>query len=1476
MSSIKFYRRKSKNTKIGSMGCQPPQGQYYWIPETPAKLTQARPQKIIHARIDEEEKDKESQTKAPSFLFSDGLIDLNKSICDWEDTRIAACGSKDSGDSANCFLETALLAEQETKESRDSEEGEVDFILGDTKSSNNNVARILDFCSSGESNKGSLNCCPSVAPPAFPQSEIASQESPGAQLKDEIGRRKFPPSQISGSGIDRKIPESEGENLLPGNQNPMLSLAMENGISNSECDATQCDKQNEKGGGLEPATPMLDVKKRQRKETDVNQSPLKRTKIKKHRHRPKIAGQGRSKKHFKISLEGNKPKRKNVRKNQEKKEKGSFLRKTEYKKSSIQQTFTAEHHTEIVAAKVSSLSGVKYQNDERIIEIMQPEADDHSNDDKPIDVNHGSKSVMESNLGSFGGKELLNDLRVDINSIRWSSYGIRSARDYCRNSFSRKKIGFQNGCLWVSQMSLKVNHCLSNSRRFQPNFPRSCRRRRTKRKRKSVVCIILGSFCLSGCIKKKRSKRFLPRRNLWKQFIQRVNLSPLDMVQMINDKMLNIHTCESQKLASDKGKEQVNHKRNVPGSSVEMGQLLQQPLAEMKGAEPNSVAKPHENLLSKCNGQALTKQDHDDLQRNHEKKVIGQPADQKLQLTVKSKGQVSNRKGRTMTVEQIIDKFKKLNISDITAIVPHKGSESTKKPKPMVLLDSVTIKRWNKLMKIDDGPDDEKVEGEDHKKWEEERKIFRGRVEAFNSIMHTVLGDRSFRPWKGSVVDSVVGVFLTQNVSDFLSSSAYMSLAAKFPAKSPTNDQETVADGLENNNSQSSTRSNICFTEATQDEDGNQYFITEPVDMTEEMSLVDIEDLGNTVLPWAQSSSRSPSEILEVHENVVYENISEEKNWMKGDQHAQNEVNETNMKILHLVTRIRYALKAVADKTKKTGGLKKEKFKEVEKRDWDELRKMYSRPITSEHTDTVNWEAVKEAPVTEIAEIIKGRGQHTIIAKRIQDFLKRLLDYHGSIDLEWLRYAPSDLVKAYLLEIPGLGLKSVECVRLLALEDKAFPVDVNVARILVRLGWIPLEPLPGNLQFHLLEEYPIMDSIQKYLWPRLAELDQRTLYELHYHMITVGKVVCTKKNPNCRACPMKAECRHFASAVASANMLPGPSRKDEERSIVPLGNYASVGNCDLVTLRSTSLLESNKTLASELRSQNCEPIIEEPKSPQLEQVTDDLTIEEIIYDDKEAKIPTIKLNNESFKKNVHYFMDKYGQNLQSLHLSRDIVPVYVDVDSVPLHKLKHTNRLRTEHRVYEIPDNHELLRGVQKRDPDDPLPYLLAIWTAGETPESCEPPKQKCNSQGIELCNDQTCSSCQTILEARADIVRGTILIPCRTAMRGRFPLNGTYFQVNEVFAEHQSSYNPIIVHRSSIWHLKRRTVYIGTSPTSIFKGTSSIREIQENFWRGFICVRGWDSKTGEPKPLSKRFHCPPSKMEKTGRRTHQSAGNRK
>ncbi|KAG0494459.1 hypothetical protein HPP92_005453 [Vanilla planifolia] len=64
---------------------------------------------------------------------------------------------------------------------------------------------------------------------------------------------------------------------------------------------------------------------------------------------------------------------------------------------------------------------------------------------------------------------------------------------------------------------------------------------------------------------------------------------------------------------------------------------------------------------------------------------------------------------------------------------------------------------------------------------------FQGRVDFFIARMYLVQGDRRFSQWKGSVVDSVIGVFLTQNVSDHLSSSAFMALAAKFPLRSTGN-----------------------------------------------------------------------------------------------------------------------------------------------------------------------------------------------------------------------------------------------------------------------------------------------------------------------------------------------------------------------------------------------------------------------------------------------------------------------------------------------------------------------------------------------------------------------------------------------------------------------------------------------------------------------------------------------------------------
>ncbi|XP_025014609.2 uncharacterized protein LOC8267010 isoform X1 [Ricinus communis] len=882
-------------------------------------------------------------------------------------------------------------------------------------------------------------------------------------------------------------------------------------------------------------------------------------------------------------------------------------------------------------------------------------------------------------------------------------------------------------------------------------------------------------------------------------------------------------------------------------------------------------------------------------------------------------------------------------IGGSSAIVLHKHKK--KKLTAQVLLDKETIRQWNLLVKIDNVLGEKEEDKEREKKWEEEVEIFHGRIKSFTSRMHVILGDRRFKPWKGSVVDSVVGVFLTQNVTDFLSSAAYMSLASKYPIQSKSN-QEASDDELDYKNSQEPIGDDIVCTGTTENLHANGYFITEfeegtSVDIVEEISLVDVKDIGNAILQKQSyrqeikalthenpenasrgSDSRNPisgsersnslkatfempcssssachnsynSHLMEDHraENVVEEKASPDMDFLPQDCSLQAEVGITSIldaqSVLHdeklnmpeEVVWQDSALNPIAPatsmKNKRSGLVPGETRKTTkgtknvvkEKSYWNDLGRKYSRPRSSAATDSIDWEAVRQAPETEIADAIKSRGQHNIMARKIKKSLNRILDYHGSIDLEWLRHAPDDDVKVYLLEIEGLGLKSVECLRLLTLYHDAFPVDTNVARIAVRLGWVPLEPLPGVLQLHLLEEYPVMDTIQKYLWPRLCKLDQKTLYELHYQMITFGKVFCTKLKPNCGVCPMRAECRHLASAIASEYLcLPGIPKRGEERSKVPNMSLESsaVDANDALIVNPTAVSLSGYVKASESKfeTQSCEPLIEEPKSPEPVADIEDFEIANGIDINDGEEIPIIQLSNEPFRANVQYFMDEYRNNLQTDSSSRALVPLSVNVDSVPVRKLKNISRLRTEHQVYEIPDDHELLIGLPRRDRNDQSPYLLAIWTPGESPASCQPPEKRCNSQGAELCKDETCFYCQSIWEERTETVRGTILVPCRTAMRGRFPLNGTYFQVNEVFADHESSYNAIIVPRSSIWYLRRRIVYCGTSPNAIFKACS-LKEIQENFWKGFICVRGWDAKTGAPKPLAKRFHCPPSKMVK-------------
>ena len=92
-------------------------------------------------------------------------------------------------------------------------------------------------------------------------------------------------------------------------------------------------------------------------------------------------------------------------------------------------------------------------------------------------------------------------------------------------------------------------------------------------------------------------------------------------------------------------------------------------------------------------------------------------------------------------------------------------------------------KKSRKLPRVWRGKDlDMVVFGRDERlEWARKTGMFLARA-------RTALGDRRLHrsAWGGSVIDSVVGAMLTQNVSDVLSSHAIMNLAAKFPGKGAT------------------------------------------------------------------------------------------------------------------------------------------------------------------------------------------------------------------------------------------------------------------------------------------------------------------------------------------------------------------------------------------------------------------------------------------------------------------------------------------------------------------------------------------------------------------------------------------------------------------------------------------------------------------------------------------------------------------
>ena len=90
-----------------------------------------------------------------------------------------------------------------------------------------------------------------------------------------------------------------------------------------------------------------------------------------------------------------------------------------------------------------------------------------------------------------------------------------------------------------------------------------------------------------------------------------------------------------------------------------------------------------------------------------------------------------------------------------------------------------------------------------------------------------------------------------------------------------------------------------------------------------------------------------------------------------------------------------------------------------------------------------------------------------------------------------------------------------------------------------------------------------------------------------------------------------------------------------------------------------------------------------------------------------------------------------------------------------------------------------------------PMPCLLA------PSPTCVAPSRRHATRA--RCGDQAADGPPPAEVAPADVAM-LLFVPCRTAMGGKFPLNGTYFQSNEVFLVSSTLADPVMVRIYVSW----------------------------------------------------------------------------
>ena len=157
-----------------------------------------------------------------------------------------------------------------------------------------------------------------------------------------------------------------------------------------------------------------------------------------------------------------------------------------------------------------------------------------------------------------------------------------------------------------------------------------------------------------------------------------------------------------------------------------------------------------------------------------------------------------------------------------------------------------------------------------------------------------------------------------------------------------------------------------------------------------------------------------------------------------------------------------------------------------------------------------NWESIAVADVNDIADSIRIGGLGEIKSVRIKQVLKEIQQRRGRLELDFLNDLPLAEAREWLLQLPGVGMKTANCVFLFSLGRPALPVDTHIYRVAKRLG--------------LIDRRASVEQAHKVL-EDLVPADK--VYQFHVLSIEHGRKVCKAQRPRCRECVLGAVCPSY-------------------------------------------------------------------------------------------------------------------------------------------------------------------------------------------------------------------------------------------------------------------------------------------------------------------------------------------------------------